>query len=265
MQNALWLYFRESSPGTAATVSKNLDDILAKLGDLSYECEDDCPETELGYIYFGTMVTGLGNIHLCMNNLKGNADNICDTIIHEVAHYVLRANDSAGYYDDDCSESEKTVAAGSSTKLSLADSYNCFVKNWISGSATDRANAKGDLAGTNLAGITQHPPGPIDLNGPSPRKLIFYMELASGRMAIITGVSYRWVLRDPQDRSYLMTDTSGNELFEFKPAAESVLAIINSRTRSLLKERGIVNGRVLCRATSSVFGDRLFEIPVTFI
>jgi hypothetical protein len=211
------------------------------------------------------MITGIGNIHLCLNNLGDDAAQIAYTIIHEVAHYVLLANDSAGYYENDCAESETTVGAGTSTKLSLADSYSCFVRNLVSGNATDRANARGDLSGTNFAGITQSPEGPIDLSSSSPKKPIFAVKLTRGPLAMVTGVSYRWSLRDSQDRSYLMTDTSGNVLFQFKPAVESVLAIINSRTRSLLKERGITEGRVLCRAKSQVFGEKLFEIPVTFV
>jgi hypothetical protein len=210
------------------------------------------------------MVTGLGNIHLCMNNLKPDANVIADTITHEVAHYALLSSDSAGYYGDDCAESDTTVSAGSSTRLALADSYNCFVKNWLTAKATDRADAKGDLTGTNIAGIEQKPPGPIDLSAP-PRKTLFSMTLNRGTLAMVTGVSYRWILRDPQGRSYRMTDTGGNDLFQFKPAAESVLARINTPTRDLLKERGITSCTVICRASSPVFGEKLFEFPVTFV
>lgn len=265
MQNALWLYFRDSSPATASTVSANLTKIAAKLSALIYECENDCKNPDLmGYTRLGTVVTGLGNIHLCVNNLKPDANAVADTITHEVAHYTLLASDSAGYYGDNCSESDTTVSAGSSTKLVLADSYNCFVKNWLTAKAADRADAKGDLTGANITGIEQSPPGPIDLSAP-PRKTVFSMILTRGPLATITGVSYRWVLRDPRGLSYRMTDSHGNDLFEFKPAVASVIARINTPTRDLLKQRGITSGTVICRATSTVFADKLFECPVTFV
>jgi hypothetical protein len=210
------------------------------------------------------MLTGIGNIHLCLNNLGSDANEIAETIIHEVAHYALLADDSVGYYGNDCQESETTVSAGTSTRLSLADSYSCIIKNWRTGNAADRADARGDLTGANIAGISQGPEGSIDLNGTSRRRPLFAMKLTRGPLAQITGVSYRWILRDPQERSYFMTDIDGNTLFQFRPASESVLAIINLPTRNLLKQRRITSGRVLSRATSPVFGEKLFQLPVTF-
>jgi len=267
MQNALWIYFRDSSVGTAAKVAANLRKIAATLSSITYECEHDCPAdadgVKLGYTRIGTMLTGIGAIHLCMNNLKSTADEIANTIIHEAAHFVLLATDSGGYYGTDCAETESTAAAGSGTKLDTADSYNCLVANWLTQTALDRANARGDLTGANIAGIQQTPPGPIDLSG-TRKKPIFVMHLTRGPVAIIPGVSYRWIFRDDQDRSYVMTDTDGSSLFAFKPAAESALAIFNQPTRDLLKQRGITSGKVICRATSRVFGDKLFETPVTF-
>jgi hypothetical protein len=62
-----------------------------------------------------------------------------------------------------------------------------------------------------------------------------------------------------------MTNIEGQSLFQFQPAINSVIAIINSKTRNLLKERGITSGRVLCRATSPVFGDKVFNLGVTFV
>ena len=264
IENALWLYFRDTSATTADAVANNLDRIKSGISGLSYECENDCAENELGYTRLGTMITSLGSIHVCMNNLGADSANVANTVIHESAHYFLLANDSFGYYGNDCEESEETVRAGSSSKLSLADSYSCMVKNWINGTAFDRADARTDISGTNFAGISQSPAGVIDLNSSTPKRPLFAMRLNRGPAAIVTGVSYRWSLRDDQDRSYLMTNTSGDVLFEYKPALESVLAIINRGTRNLLKERGIRSGRVLCRANSPVFGDRLFETPVSF-
>ena len=61
-----------------------------------------------------------------------------------------------------------------------------------------------------------------------------------------------------------MTDRDGNLLFQYTPARHGLSAIINSATRALLRERGVTSGRVLCRASSPVFGERLLELPVTF-
>jgi hypothetical protein len=264
VQNALWLYFRDSSPATASTVATNLQSISTRLSGLSFECESDCAANMLGYTRLGTVLTGIGNIHLCTNNLGATAADYADTIIHEAAHFVLNVSDAGGYFGGDCSESEDTVAAGQRTRVGSADSYNCFVANWARGSASDRANAKGDLQGSNILGIEQVPAGPIDLQAASPRRPLFIMKLTRGPIATVTGVSYRWILRDTQDRSYKLTDTSGAELFEFNPAVESVLAMINTPTRNLLRQRNITSARVICHATSPVFGDKLFEVPVTF-
>lgn len=264
VENALWLYFRDSTAATATAVNDSLGRILSAVDQLTYECESDCDERMLGYTRLGTMLLGVGNIHLCLNNLDNDAAKVANTMIHELAHYALLATDSAGYFEDDCRESETTVAAGTSSRLGTADSYSCFVKNWVGGSSADRTETRGDLTGANIAGIQQTPPGAIDLNAPSPRRPLFAMRLTRGPIAIIPGVSYRWSLRDPADNAYLMTDTSHNDLQQFRPASESVLAMINTPTRDLLKQRGITSGRVICRATSPVFGDRVFEVAVTF-
>lgn len=268
LQNALWLYFRDSSAGTAQKVAENLRKIETKLSGISYECENDCQDddkgTLMGYTRLGTMVTGLGSIHLCMNNLKPNADAVARTMTHEAAHFVLLATDTGGYYDSDCSESEQTVTGGPLTKLDTADSYCCFVENWQAKSAAQRTQAKKDLTGDNIAGIKQSPPGPIDLNG-THKKPIFTMLFDRGPLAMIAGVSYRWVFRDEQGRSYQMTDSDGQSLFETKPSLLSALAIFNQPTRDLLKQRGVTGGKVVCRATSPLFQDKVFEVAVTFL
>ena len=201
MQNALWLYFRDSSEATAAKVTEKLTSILGEIGSRSYECEDDCAEGNLGYVALGTVVTGLGSIHLCMNNLENDPDELADTIVHEVAHYELYATDSAGYFGDDCGESETTVGTDTSTRFGLADSYRCFVRNWASGTAADRVSTRGDLTGANIMLVQGWPDGPIDLNAEDARKPVFFLKLSHGPPASVPGVSYRWVLRDSQDRS----------------------------------------------------------------
>lgn len=267
LQNALWLYFRDSSADTAQKVAENLRKIESKLSGISYECENDCQDddkgTLMGYTRLGTVVTGLGSIHLCMNNLKPNADAVARTMTHEAAHLALTATDSGGYYDSDCSESEQTVTSGTPTKLDNADSYCCFVENWLTKSGAQRTQTKKDLTGDSIAGIKQSPPGPIDLNGTA-KKPIFTMTLDRGPLAQVPGVSYRWVFRDEQGRSYQMTDIDGQSLFETKPALLSVLAIFNQPTRDLLKQRGVTGGKVVCRAMSPLFMDKMFEVAVTF-
>ena len=47
----------------------------------TYECEDDCPEGDLAYTSI------VSDIHLCMNNLRGRANNcIARVIVHELTH-----------------------------------------------------------------------------------------------------------------------------------------------------------------------------------
>jgi hypothetical protein len=263
IQNALWIYFRDTSPTGAAKVSSNLSKLWSNLGGLSFECEDDCSTDLVGYTPLGTILTGLGNIHLCMNNLEGKVDKIADTMIHEAAHYFLLASDSYDYYDRECAETDETVQASPGGKFTLADSYNCLVRNWIEGSASARATARTDLSGASLDLINQSPPGPIDLNGPR-KHPTFEIRKTDGTVATITGVSYFWSLRD-SDRPYTMTNTAGEEVHEFRPASESAVVFINTHTRNLLRERGVSSGWVRCQAKSPVFGDKEFIKPVFFI
>ncbi len=264
MQNALWIYFRDPSKATAAKVAQNLRRILTKIDQITYECEDSCSENVLGYCRYGTVLTGIGHIHLCKAVLNKDPLELSYTIIHEGAHFMNGANDTFGYYHDDGDESAETVKANSNAKLELADSYNSFVKNWKSKTPADRADARGDLSGINLSGIVQSPSGAIDLNG-KPKKLMFSIKLNRGPIGLVEGVSYRWSLRDSQDRAYLLTNSLNAVLQDFKPASESVNAIINVKTRELLRERGVKSGRVLCRAQSPVFGDKLFELQIVFL
>ena len=267
VQNALWLFFRDSSTGTAATVAANLTKISATLDNPAYECETDCDPLLLGYIRAAGAYLGVASIHLCMNTLGGNLERTSYTIIHEVAHYTLLANDSAGYYDyvNQCGETSTTVGTNTAARLALADSYSCFVRTLLTGKSADLANAKGDLTGANILGIAQYNPDLIDLRD-RPNTTVFTVELnRDNSPAMPAGLQYRWILRDSEGHSYQMTSYVGHkDLFIYRPAVESVTAVINTPTRNLLKKRGVTSGTVICHALSPLF-EKIFELPVTFV
>jgi len=255
-ENLLWLYFRSYSQDTANTVADNLNSILSTMNSLTYECENDCSEFLEGYVRTGTMYTGIGNIHLCLNNLT-NPNEIAEIIIHEIAHYSLLAKDKS-YYNHDCKGNEATALQGNSVLISNADSYTCIVTNWINGNVEDRAYNYGDLSGENIV-IYQKPTGTIDLNSTNRKVPMFRIKFIDTPPA-----KCRWSLRDMQNNAYKMTNLEGTSLQQFKPySAESALAIINFPTRRLLQSYGIRTGRVLCRIKNARF-NKLFEVPVTF-
>ncbi|HEY6376810.1 MAG TPA: hypothetical protein VIX90_14915 [Edaphobacter sp.] len=135
----------------------------------------------------------------------------------------------------------------------------------LTGKSEDLANAKGDLTGANILGIAQYDPGPIDLRD-RPNTTVFTVELnRDNSPAMPAGLQYRWILRDSESRSYRMTSYVGHkDLFIYRPAVESVTAVINTPTRSLLKKRGVTSGTVICHALSPLF-EKVFEFPVTFV
>ncbi|HEY6376809.1 MAG TPA: DUF4157 domain-containing protein [Edaphobacter sp.] len=131
VQNALWLFFRDSSPATATTVAANLTKISATLDNPSYECETDCDPMQLGYIRTVGAYLGIASVHLCMNSLGGDLERTSYTIVHEVAHYTLLANDSAGYYDyvNQCGETSTTVGTNTAARLALAGQLQLLCQN----------------------------------------------------------------------------------------------------------------------------------------
>ena len=89
--------------------------------DYQYECEDDC-EDENAYVY-GIWT----DIHLCMNMLRGKAnDCIASTIVHEFSHYSANTDDESGRCYDCASFPGCPVSLSASDATDNADSYAAF-------------------------------------------------------------------------------------------------------------------------------------------
>lgn len=77
-------------------------------------------------------------------------------------------------------------------------------------------------------------------------------------------LEFRWIVRDPQDRTYLMRGLSGGT-FQF---GSQTSAFIGAATRALLKSRGVTQAKVQCRVAAGrgQIGQSqvLLEFPVTF-
>jgi hypothetical protein len=115
-------YFMIDSPPIPALL-KIYDkiDVEFSANDYTYECEDDCSGSELGYVW------GLwSDIHLCMNHLRDKAnDCIARTIVHEFSHYYAGTDDNA-YCKSGCGFSNCPTSLSADDALGNADSYACF-------------------------------------------------------------------------------------------------------------------------------------------
>jgi predicted SprT family Zn-dependent metalloprotease len=115
-------YFMTATPDTAKILSV-YQKVQSKFtaNDYTYECEDDCTGTELGYVY------GLwSHIHLCMNHIRSWSDScIGRTMVHEFTHYYAGTEDK-GYCKSDCSFAACPSSLTISDALQNADSFACF-------------------------------------------------------------------------------------------------------------------------------------------
>ena len=115
-------YFMNSTPSLAA-ILKVYDKIDVEYGanDYTYECEDDCSGTKLGYVW------GFwSDIHLCMNHLRGwSNDCIARTMVHEMSHYYAGTDDNA-YCKSGCGFTSCPSSLSADDALKNADSYACF-------------------------------------------------------------------------------------------------------------------------------------------
>jgi len=102
--------------GVYQEIKNDFDD-----NDYQYECEYDCTN-ENAYVY------GLWtDIHLCMNQLRGRAnDCIASTIVHEFSHYSANTDDESGRCYDCGNFFGCPVGLSTSDAVDNADSYAAF-------------------------------------------------------------------------------------------------------------------------------------------
>jgi hypothetical protein len=121
-------YFMSSTPdvaGILAVYNQIQSDFTGNA--YTYECEEDCDAEEYGYVRHRLRYIGVSpNIHLCMNVLRGRAnDCIARTIVHEFGHYSAHADDEA-YCKSGCSYASCPSSLSQDDALDNADSYACF-------------------------------------------------------------------------------------------------------------------------------------------
>ena len=181
-------------------------------------------------------------------------------VLHEGSHRFNNTDDE-GYFGSDCRDSAATAGLSKSDRLDNADSYACVVHHLLHSPEGDMESLLEDYTGRSLGGLEQTSAGPIDLNATDTKKPLFSIRKTDGPLATIPGFEYRWVIRDANDRRYLMIGLDGESVFRF---GDHVLAHIGRKTRALLKERGITEATVLCRASIPRRDTKLFELDVRF-
>jgi hypothetical protein len=261
--DALWLAFRSNGEGIAGDVSSKLQRIRNGLPGATVECEQTdslaynffCSGAD-AYVRAAAAIAGAGSIHLCMGNWEqASAERRASVLIHEGAHRFFNATDE-GYFAN-CQESEQTGPLNAADRLNNADGYACVVAYLAQGDAADLRRRVRWLRGETITGISQTPAGPIDLNSADVRSPDFSVAFDNGGPAGLA--SYRWVIADPADQRYLMWSELGG-VFEF--GTQNRYAYIPSKTRALLKERGIRQATVLCRVRIPAGAERLYQLPI---
>ncbi|MCI0435105.1 MAG: DUF4157 domain-containing protein [Gemmatimonadetes bacterium] len=116
-------YFMTSTPDTAAIrkvygrIKKAFDG-----DDYTYECEDDCDAGTNAYSGWAW------DIHVCMNNLRGRAnDCIGRTIVHEFSHKYAGTDDEGRCYNG-CNNAGCVATLSTSDALDNAYSYAGFAR-----------------------------------------------------------------------------------------------------------------------------------------
>lgn len=252
---ALWLAFRRDDDATADAVKATLQKIKDGLASGTVECEQPdgwqfmCEKGRLGYtIMFGTF-------HICMNAWPTASAQLRSlNMIHEGGHaFGHMMGDNAYFSRAGCAETATTEGLSPARRLDTPDAYSCFV-SYLRYESGIEARAD-QYRGLGLA-LSQVPAGAVDLNSTDEHTPLFQMT----GVPSFSGFRFRWIIADPSDNRFLMRADTGDP-FQFGPHPT---AFIGAPTRTLLKQRGITSGQVICRADVPESGERLFTLDVTF-
>jgi hypothetical protein len=126
VQAILAKYFMTRTPNISTIISIYRT-IQSKFSanDYTYECEDECDDGGLGYVY-----AIWSDVHLCMNILRSwSSQLIARTIVHEFSHNYAGTDDKSYCKSGACPPGLSIAGA-----LDNADSYACFAYDlWLSG------------------------------------------------------------------------------------------------------------------------------------
>jgi hypothetical protein len=232
-----------------------------------------CREDVGGYVRLGSVITGIGNVHLCMGEWEGKSDTVrMHAVLHEAAHLHSRTQDFGYFNAEDCAETDATASAAATTPAGItpvsrtdnADCYACLARMLGVWSAQQVADRVAMYQGDTLR-LRQSPPGEIDLSA-SEGSTVFTMGIPAADDPARTDVpgtfQFRWVLWDEERNEYALQGLFGGPVREFGRSQSQV--IIPEATRALLRERGVTRGTLYCRYMMVGMGERLFWLPVRF-
>lgn len=279
--DALWLMFRDRSERMAGYAAAVLAEMSAGLPGATIECEQPedflygwmCGEGIGGYVRIGSVITGIGHVHLCMGEWEGMSDTVrMHAVLHEAAHLHSRTQDFGYFNAEDCSETDATASAAATTPVGItpvsrtdnADCYACLARMLGAWSAQQVADRVAMYQGDTLR-LRQNPPGEIDLSA-SEGSTVFSMGIPSvddpGRTDVPGTFQFRWVLWDGERNEYELQGLFGGRVREFGRSQSQV--IIPAATRALLRARGVTRGTLYCRYMMVGMGERLYWLPLRF-
>ena len=262
---ALFLAFRGDDPATADKVKDSLQTIKSGLENNEITCTQpgnlnafekaitpdamQCVRGRLGY------TNAAFNVHICMNSWPGATAVLrAMVLIHEGAHAFKHMVGDNGYFDyGTCGQSAATAGLSTSDRLRNPDSFSCFVQymRHDTGIVVRAASYKG----TSL-GLTQTPPGPVNLAGLDPKVPLF----AVNGVPDNSGFKFKWSVLDGAGRAYAMQSDRGDP----NSFGDALNAYIGAATRTTLRQLHGSTGKVICQVQLATGGSRSFEQPVTF-
>jgi hypothetical protein len=270
VKNALWLAFRDDSLPTATQAETWLTNARNGLTSATFECEEPdsflynvvCGESGHGY---GSPIPGTGNIHLCMGSWDANSDAELKThvIIHEAIHRFnpnLESQSNESYFDPICLESADTMGRTFPHRQNNVDSHACVAHFLTHQSATELSRLASQYRGEQLI-LRQYLKAGEEINLSSPN--VKNPKFRFDNTPRASGFKYRWVIFAEDGQRYLMTSPLG-KVIDPSSFSEVDAAIINLKTRALLKQRGIKNAEVHCTVLIPTVGQKSFNLPIKF-
>lgn len=276
VNNALWIYYRDNSDETALNAAEELRNIVSRMDYVYFECEQpgdtgydmfcEGDEDIYGYVFGATLLTGEGDIHLCMGNWDdAGIEQRARTIVHELSHYLLATADDAYFTPHDCHETEGS--AETADRHGNADSLACLVHAITRMSAQQVANRVDYYHGNQFV-VSQSPQGQINLD--DDQQIVFRVSLPPrvDDNAILYEVpaspafGFRWVLMDSEHNRYELENTFTNE--SASEYGQHVSVVLTDETRVRLREQGLSRAMLYCRIRLPVSGSKLIWMQVHF-
>ncbi|MGD8712874.1 MAG: hypothetical protein PVG50_08520, partial [Thiohalophilus sp.] len=236
--------------------------------DIAYgwHCEENEEGEVLGYVLGGTMLSGEGDVHLCMGAWDDAGVEVrARAIVHELSHRLLGTWDHTYFGKSECHETENSATV--TERENNADSLACLVYAITEMSAEEVANRAGLYRG-NLFEISQFPEGHVNLEDGSGASFSVSTPPRRDGNAVIRDIpsssafGFRWVLVDSSQNRYPVEDAYSHE--SVTEYGDSTTVMFSDETLALLRQRNVTRAMLYCRIRLPANGSKLTWKQVHF-